>query len=275
MINARLLIWCAAPIHEVRAVLHRYGMRSVLVEVESGTVVVPRDQMSLSVATQWGYKVTRKTHKAAVVFAWDDQAMLILPVAAVAFGWSWGDDKAAMNVMAQLADYGRARKASMALLNAVLPSRQAPDKQARAAKRIAEAMGVDEATVRPRVQQYEHRLPPEQLLDELGKGDVATVVRAVDAGHFDGWRAGRNKVIEWKRRYNSALLIAVALGGIVGFTVALMLPFLGVGPILLGPAFGILVLNIFWQWTRYRIRQLPIDEVLPIVQLPSDNQSAR
>ncbi|MCE7005030.1 hypothetical protein LWC34_19675 [Kibdelosporangium philippinense] len=273
---ARMLIWLPAPVDDVRAALHKSGIASgVAVPVRSGTVIVSRDRMGGSIALQWVYGFIRQSRKSAVAVAWDDNASLIYAFSgAVSLGWEWGGDKAVRDLMIGLSGR-KVQRPGLALLSALTTSKQGQAKQGRAANRIATALGADEATVLRYVQQHEQRMSPAGFLDDIGKSDVAAVVRAMDVSQFDAWRTGRSFMSEFWLATGAAALACVVLF-VAGRNVINSLgeSVASIAQLVVLVLMGISFL-IAWQRVRYRTTRQPIDDVLPVVELPSDNQSAR
>nr|CEL16068.1 hypothetical protein [Kibdelosporangium sp. MJ126-NF4]CTQ93994.1 hypothetical protein [Kibdelosporangium sp. MJ126-NF4] len=265
---------------EVRPLLHKGGVGSgVVAPVESGTVLVPRDRMGLSVAAQWVYRLVRRLGKAAVIIGWNDRASIVYPITgAVSAGWGWGGEKEGVRLTADLGGMGALKRAGLSLATAMSGSPGSERRQAKAAERIATATGADTATVLRYVRQYEQRLAPDLLLAAIGKPDVATLVRLADAGRFDQWRTGRSMLAEWRRSYLPILLLLLALTVVMTYTAELLAMLDPTVKYVLVPALVLLVMLITWRRARYRTARMPVDEVLPVVQVPdewSDSQSAR
>ncbi|CAM3611850.1 hypothetical protein KIPE111705_16740 [Kibdelosporangium persicum] len=266
MTEARMIIWLPAPVDEVRQALHKSGVGAgVVVPVESGTVVVPRGLMGLSIAAQWIYRARRRLGRPALLIGWDDEASVVSVLGGPAtLAWGWGRVAAGRRLLARLGGLGPLRRALLSLNVALVGSQRGSRRQAKSARTIATALGADEALVLRYVQQDEKRLPPEVLLREVGKPDVADLVVMVERGAFDKWRTGKPVTMGWANA-----LLALAL--VVATALLFFVPVEALVVYLIGLVLTV-VLLVVSQRLRYRYARQPVDEVLPVA---SDNQSAR
>ncbi|ALG05570.1 hypothetical protein [Kibdelosporangium phytohabitans] len=279
MTESRMLVWVPAPVREVRPLLHASGVSSaVVIPVESGTVLVPRERIGLSAAAQWVHRAVRQLGKAVVIIGWNDRASMVYPITgAVSQGWGWGGEAAVLRLMAELGDMGALKRVGLGLLSAVNGSPGRERRQTQATERIAAATGADQEIVRRHVQTYEQHLAADRFLDEIGKPDVAALVRLTDAGRFDQWRTERSMMLEWRRAYLPALLLLFVVVIVVTVTVDPHAVFAWTLTYVVAPVLILAVMLFAWRRARYRTARMPIDEVLPVLQLPeaSDNQSAK
>lgn len=270
-----IVIWTPGDAGDLRPALHKAGLGSaVLVPVEGGTVIVPSDKTPVSLAAMWAYQVRKKVGSSAVVLVWDDEAAAIYPVTgAVALGWEWGGDAATRQLLAREGDYGAIRKAGLALAGRLSTAKTRPDKQRRAAQRIAAAFGADVAVVLPHVQRPDQRIALDQLMDELGRPALAEVMRLVEIGAFSGWRTEYALMESRRRAMVMAVVIAVA---VLVFVVPLSVAVVAVVALAAGLVAGAA------QWgMQYRNSRQPVDQSLPVVRVvdgvlaASDSQSAK
>jgi hypothetical protein len=188
----RMFVWVPAAIDDVRQELGNARVSAaVLVPVETGTVVVLTEPVKVGVAAKWTYVIGRKLRTVGVVVVWNEDAAGVYPVTgALALGWEWGGDEAALNLIAVAGRRGRIGRALLSAAQTVSTSRDNEAKQNRAAGRIASALRADVGAVTGHVRRWEYGGLPAvvELLTRAGKPDVIPVVRRMDAGTFERWR---------------------------------------------------------------------------------------
>jgi hypothetical protein len=258
------VIWTRANVDDLRDVLYKAGVgTAVLVPVSSGTVIVPTEQTSMSIAAQWATHCRRFGGGVAVL--WDDEAAIVLPVPgiAVARGWEWGEQGAVARMTARAGRYGPFSKAYQALTDFFTRGyRDSEAKQEAFARRLAGLLQAEEATVLHHVRRWNQTGPVEifQLLLDAGKPDIVDVAMRVGKGEFDTWRnTGTSPIV--RRRVMTAVLgvLVVAAGvtrGLVDMRTQTDL-FLLLGVFLVAA----LVVHV----PRRMVNRRPIDEVLPVV----------
>jgi hypothetical protein len=160
---------------------------AVRVPLEKATVLVFTEPPKLTVTVKTAYKMRTN----AVLFLWNETSAAVYPVTgAVSFGWEWGTDEQALDLITEANRYGKAGRAYLQLQMALSTSKDGEAKQARAARRIAECLHGPVDSVRAHVANRERGGAPAvfDLLEIVGQTEVAQIARLVADRAFDRWQ---------------------------------------------------------------------------------------
>jgi hypothetical protein len=193
----KMFIWAPVKAADLRGYLIDEDEihSAVLVPLEVGTAIVfakpvrLRDGMSLAEETR------TKSGTTLVLFMWNDRAASVDPVArSLMPGWAWGTDEHCFDLFVRPGRLGLFTELLMRVIAFFLnTSRSGRAKQARAARRIAQALQAPEDIVLAHVRDWENgRDVVVDLLEATGKTDLARVARQVDTDSYAVWHDARD-----------------------------------------------------------------------------------